>query len=591
MKYPFIEDVLKASVVGKTVASGEVKEAIEFARREGEAVNEIVAILSHYARVSNPDNRDNFATAEKLLAYCMRLHHWSVFDMADIVLEIECPRDIGRQILRHSSLKVQEFCVAGDTLVTVERITEDGKRQTYKRTIEHLYNLQQKNKRLPSGVRVFDEETSTFVVRPIKEVFKTGVKPVFKITLDNGRSITATKEHKFLTQDGFKTLEDAVGLSLVNGRAVMEKTVAFGCNGVNLHQNYEWMAKTKAESIANGGGLSYIAECAGVSKHTIRKWLKNHKLQYTKKEVAQYTPAWNKGKFGYSLPKHKPETIEKMRNSARRGSDSNLWRGGADRPERQKIADWCQAHRTDFLRAADYKCPCGSKKNLQLHHIQPVSFAPELAYEKSNIQVLCKDCHSAVHNIAGHAKTWRQWSKGRTLTVHWSEVVKVEYIGEVMTYDMEIDHPSHNYVGNGIVTHNSQRYQDVNVIENAFAIPRLRLQDTKNRQNSIEVPADDERSIAYVAEVTKRIDAAAEAYRNDLAAGVAKETARKLLPEGYTMSRMILKGSVRSWIHYLAVRDDEGVTQWEHVLLARKMRAALAEELAIVFAAANKGGR
>ena len=84
MKYPFIEDVLKASVVGKTVASGEVKEAIEFARREGENVNEIVAILSHYARVSNPDNRDNFATAEKLLAYCMRLHHWSVFDMAII---------------------------------------------------------------------------------------------------------------------------------------------------------------------------------------------------------------------------------------------------------------------------------------------------------------------------------------------------------------------------------------------------------------------------------------------------------------------------------------------------------------------------
>lgn len=590
MKYPFVEDVLSAKILAKTVPVGALEQAIEEAKKDNACKNTVVAMLAYFARVSNPSNQTNFATAEKLLAYCMRLSHWSVFSMANIVVEVECPRDIGRQILRHR-FEFQEFCVAGDTLVTVERITKDGVRQTYKRTIEHLYNLQQKNKRMPSGVRVFDEETSTFVVRPIKEVFKTGIKPVFKITLDNGRSITATKEHKFLTQDGFKTLEEAVGLSLVNGRAVMEKTVAIGCNGVSLHQNYEWMAKTKAESIANGGGLSYIAECAGVSKHTIRKWLKHHKLQYTKKEVAQYTPAWNKGKFGYSLPKHKPETIEKMRNSARRGSESNLWRGGADRSERQKIADWCQAHRTDFLRAAGYKCPCGSKKNLQLHHIQPVVFAPELAYEKSNIQVLCKDCHCAVHRTAGHAKTWRQLSKGRTLTVHWSEVVKVEYSGEVMTYDMEIDHPSHNYVGNGIVTHNSQRYSSVDELGVSFAIPKLRTQDFKNRQNSFEVVETDTRYQDYINAVERRIDAAKAAYDEDISLGVAKETARKGLPEGYTMTRMVMNGTVRQWIHYLAVRDDEGVTQWEHVLLARKIRQALATELAVIFGAVEEASR
>lgn len=66
-------------------------------------------IISYCARVSNPSNQDNFETADKLLAYCVRQNHWSVFDMVNVVIEVETPRDIARQILRHSSMKFQEF--------------------------------------------------------------------------------------------------------------------------------------------------------------------------------------------------------------------------------------------------------------------------------------------------------------------------------------------------------------------------------------------------------------------------------------------------------------------------------------------------
>lgn len=66
-------------------------------------------IVSFCARVSNPSNQDNFETANKLLAYCVKKHHWSVFDMVNLVVEVETPRDIARQILRHSSMKFQEF--------------------------------------------------------------------------------------------------------------------------------------------------------------------------------------------------------------------------------------------------------------------------------------------------------------------------------------------------------------------------------------------------------------------------------------------------------------------------------------------------
>jgi thymidylate synthase (FAD) len=66
-------------------------------------------LISYLARISNPDNQMNFETADKLLAYCARNSHWSVFDMVNLVIEIKAPRDICRQVLRHSSMKFQEY--------------------------------------------------------------------------------------------------------------------------------------------------------------------------------------------------------------------------------------------------------------------------------------------------------------------------------------------------------------------------------------------------------------------------------------------------------------------------------------------------
>jgi len=66
-------------------------------------------LISYQARVSNPDNQENFETATGLLKYCARHGHWSIFQMADAVVEIKAPRDISRQILRHQSFDFQEF--------------------------------------------------------------------------------------------------------------------------------------------------------------------------------------------------------------------------------------------------------------------------------------------------------------------------------------------------------------------------------------------------------------------------------------------------------------------------------------------------
>jgi thymidylate synthase (FAD) len=65
-------------------------------------------LVAYCARVSNPDNQDN-PDYERLLAYCVRNKHWSVFEMANAVVEVEAPRDITRQLLRHRSFSFQEF--------------------------------------------------------------------------------------------------------------------------------------------------------------------------------------------------------------------------------------------------------------------------------------------------------------------------------------------------------------------------------------------------------------------------------------------------------------------------------------------------
>lgn len=116
----------------------------------------------------------------------------------------------------------------------------------------------------------------------------------------------------------------------------------------------------------------------------------------------------------------------------------------------------------------------------------------------------------------------------------------------------------------------SQRYSD----EIEFTTREFRRQDVKNRQNSI-----DDLPEATLAELEiyqdKEIENSEFNYREIIKYGVAKECARVFLPEGLTMSRLYVNGTLRSWIHYLDVRDDPGVTQWEHVLLAREIKKVL----------------
>ena len=121
----------------------------------------------------------------------------------------------------------------------------------------------------------------------------------------------------------------------------------------------------------------------------------------------------------------------------------------------------------------------------------------------------------------------------------------------------------------------SQRYAEVQQL--VYREPRY--QDTKNRQNSLNLNVENDLDWG-VAKEWKRlqqevIDTAENNYKKALELGMAKEVARVLLPEGLTMSRMYMNGTVRSWLHFIQVRDDEGVAQKEVVDIARKAKVEL----------------
>lgn len=127
----------------------------------------------------------------------------------------------------------------------------------------------------------------------------------------------------------------------------------------------------------------------------------------------------------------------------------------------------------------------------------------------------------------------------------------------------------------------SQRYADP-VQELDFVIRETRLQDTTNRQKSIKT--DDRELIDWWESQQRELIAKVRAiYSQALDLGIAKEQARAILPEGLTVSRMYMKGSLRSWIHYCEVRTDES-TQEEH----REVALAIAKVISNVFPIINR---
>jgi thymidylate synthase (FAD) len=124
----------------------------------------------------------------------------------------------------------------------------------------------------------------------------------------------------------------------------------------------------------------------------------------------------------------------------------------------------------------------------------------------------------------------------------------------------------------------SQRYADPTAeLDEAFVLREARFQDTKNRQNSIETNNED-LALWWDSAQQEIIDLARKHYARAIELGIAKEQARAILPEGNTVSKLYMNGTLRSWIHFIELRSANG-TQKEH----QEVAVACAQVIAQIF--------
>lgn len=160
---------------------------------------------------------------------------------------------------------------------------------------------------------------------------------------------------------------------------------------------------------------------------------------------------------------------------------------------------------------------------------------------------------------------------------HWSPLEMVNVCLEIETT---------RDIARQILRHRSFSFQEFSqryaVADLGWEFKEARLQDTKNRQNSIEMDSSDDEqrliTLQWQQAQEDLLDKAINTYEWAISNGIAKEQARAVLPEGITMSRMYMNGSLRSWIHYIQLRSGNG-TQKEH----REVALECAKVIRVIF--------
>ncbi len=546
------------------------------------------AAIVQAARVSYGAGTKKVSDDRGLIRYLMRHRHTTPFEMCELKLHVRVPMDAWRQWIR-----TRTACLAEGTEIWFDLpggIRRRGN-QLCKKRIEDLWRFFQptRNTQRPDEqrnpyfhrdqtrnrlMRQLDENTLRVRRTRICNVFKSGKKPVFRVTLEDRKSIEATADHRFLFSDGWSTLKERLGLARSGNLAVWRQgdyellVNGSECARPASYQDREWLDEMYNRRCLR---IDDIAEVAGVSYHTIRKWLRVHGVQHAK--GGRSHPAWNHG-LTYSLgPRDLSDEWIAANQGARSGPASDFWKGGVS-TDREGIGRWTSQVASKIHAQNSWTCQlCHQRSHaLHCHHVVPVWAAPELARQEGNLTTLCDDCH---RNIHGRELEYIEQLGGPPVKAEWvpkprvgwnrltyarpARIVNIEYVGEKETYDIEVEGPYHNFVANGIFTHNSVNEYSTRYSIAIDAAQRTdpgawRRQAEENRQGSagaLDAEAGTQLSRGE-AEVQQ---AARAAYRERLALGVAREQARKDLPLS-TYTEAYWKIDLHNLLHFLELRLD-----------------------------------
>ena len=563
--------------------------------------------IERAARVSYGYGTRKQSQTRGLIRYLRRHLHTTPSEMVEFKFHCAMPIFVARQWIRHRTA-----CLAEGTEIYFDLpggIRRRGN-QLYKLTIEEIWRKFQptrnsrperqgnpffKRDRLRAmKLRQANEDTLRIQHTRIRDVFRNGPKPVFRMVLADGKRIEATADHRFMFSDGWQTLREAVGLHERAGRAVWVSGDHYvHVNGTDVsvppvHRERNWLAARYRD---DGARIDEMAVESGVSYHTIRKWLRIHGLQKPYRWAAGNRP-WNKGKRYETGPRELSDSWVSSNLRTRSGSASNFWRGGKS-TDREGIGRWTTQRAAKIHRRNGWTCQLCLRRTSELHchHVVPVWADPTLARDEGNLTTLCAECHREisgrelefVERLGGTpARTpWEPrprlpWNK---LTV--TKLVRIdrfEYTGVKETYDLEVEGPYHNFVANGVVTHNSVneysgRYSLMPLLFYRPEQTQVAAQSDANRQGrEVEGVSDDVYRLAVERWEEARA-AAADAYEWLLAEDVARELARIDLPLS-TYTQWYWKIDLHNLIHFLTLRVDPHA-QWEIQQFGRVMAGML----------------
>ena len=535
---------------------------------DGERLAEFAGRICYMSQ-HNPAQR----TTADYLENIKKQGHGSVLEHANYTLLLEgVSRSLTHELVRHRAGFA--YCLAGDTRIYSEHRQGGRRNGTKKRTIRQLFEMTL----TPHGrsrlkllrLRCLDEATGTFRTGKVADVAFSGRKPVFRVVLEDGKTITCTKEHRFLTPAGWRSLDEAVrGLTISrSGIAVTGglDDAYLMVNGVEAYRDAAWL-RTQYHEL--GLDQATIGRLAGVSTHCIRSWVRRHGLQ---KPLGSWTVGrepWNKGREYSAGWHHSPETRAQL-SAAKQGENNPQWRGGITR-DAVAIRRPVQALRAQVFGRDEHRCRlCATRGGrLTVHHVVPAWARPDLADQLDNLATLCRSCHLQVNGheldyverLGGSiaevpAESVRNLGTGRLLVPRARRIVSITYAGEVDTYDIEMAGPNQNFVAEGIVTHNSQlsqRYVDES--EANFVVPPAVVGDAA-LETAWRAQVEQAQA-AYVSLVDTLMERYAWVGDKVHRRKMAREAARGVLPNS-TETKIVVTGNARAWRTMLELRAGEG---------------------------------
>ena len=429
----------------------------------------------------------------KLINMLWSESHESPFEKATVHFLVDTDIASHIHLLKHRISSLNAECLDGDTLITFE----DTNGHAVTKKIKDLYNSWEFGRpNQPSGkdaeyakrrikgmrLRVMNENTGKLETSSVKDIWKSGEKDVYKITLRNGKEIICSDNHPIFTEsNGYLSIND--GLSV--GSLV-------ACNGVRVEvEGKPWSFPEFFEGSENFTRIEF-AELKGIKYELCKKWGYIFSATFKKDENKDFkkgnTP-WNLGKAGtYSL-NISEEGAKGRKDAVKRGSESHFWRGGIS-SDRHKIGAWTSRNAPKVHEKFNYtcqkcKCKCKGKGKLHAHHIVPVCQDESKAYNFNNLASVCLECHKEIHSsLENEIEFANKFSESDVIfsydkrlnrkidsskMVYYSDIVSVEPLGKRECYDIEVEGEFKNFIANGIVTHNSARYKELK--EDKYYLP------------------------------------------------------------------------------------------------------------------------